>query len=381
MKKKVLVLVRYYIPGFKAGGPIQSIKNMVDNLSNEIDFYILTSDRDSGDKQPYKGIETDKWIKMEKAYVYYTNINNINTTKMKEILASKDYDVLYLNSFFSYKFSILPVILKKFKKLPNKPLVVAPRGEFSEGALGIKGTKKKIYLSIIKLLGLYRNVTWHVTAENERKDIERVFGKEQKIKVANNLTEDYSRLDYTKEINKKVGELNLVFLSRISPKKNLKKAIKLLRNIQGDVKFTIYGALSDKEYWNECQQEIAKLPQNIVVNYEGVINHSNVLEMFKKSHIFFFPTLGENFGHVISEALIGGCPVIISDQTPWNNLEKQNVGWDIGLSNEDKFIEVLQHCVDMGDEDYQTMSRNAFEYGKKLSNKKEEVMRTYNLFN
>lgn len=73
--------------------------------------------------------------------------------------------------------------------------------------------------------------------------------------------------------------------------------------------------------------------------------------------LLLMPTLGENFGHVIPEALISGCPVLISDRTPWRELESKKAGWDIPLSRLEKFHSVLQQCVLMDNKAYKDWSR------------------------
>ena len=50
---KILILVDYFVPGFKAGGPIQSIRYIVDHLNKEFDLRIVTRDRDMGDSHSY----------------------------------------------------------------------------------------------------------------------------------------------------------------------------------------------------------------------------------------------------------------------------------------------------------------------------------------
>jgi len=380
MKKKILVLAGYYVPSVKGGGPIQSITSLVNNLSDKLDFYILATDRDLGDEHPFHGVETEKWVQVGSAKVFYINTKELTLHRLVEIINSVDYDACYLNSFFSYKFSIAIVVLNKLKRLTAKPIILAPRGEFSQGALGLKSCRKKLYIKVAKALGLYKDIMWHATAETEKKDLEAIFSEKVSIKVANNLTANYRELKYDKDTQKNKGELKIVFVSRIHPKKNLKKAIELLNNLKGNVEFDIYGPMEDKQYWSECEEVINSLPQMVKVSYKGLINHDEIMGMFKDKHIFLFPTLGENFGHVISEALIGGCPVIISDQTPWRGLDKLNVGWDIALSDEDRFIEALQYCIDWDKGEYDSISKNAFEYGKKMSNKEEDIRKTYELF-
>lgn len=380
MKRKVLIIAGYYLPSVKGGGPVQSIKNIVDNLSENIDFYILASDRDFGDDKPFTNIKTEEWINIGNAKVYYTDIAKLTWRKTKKIINSINYDVLYLNSFFSYKFSIIPLLLNKMRIISAKRIVLAPRGQFAEGAFNYKRRKKNIYIKIAKALCLYKGVIWHATTETEKIDIQKVFGIKNDIRVAGNLTANYMNLTYNKKIEKKKGELKLIFVSRIHHNKNLKKAIELLKNVNGNIEFNIYGPIEDRNYWLECEEEIKRLPSNVKVLYKGVVNHDNVIEAFKSCHVFLFPTLGENFGHVISEALIGGCPIIISDQTPWRNLEERGVGWDISLYDESKFIEALQRCINMEKEEYDAMSKRAFHYGKLASNTQMDINNTYELF-
>jgi glycosyltransferase involved in cell wall biosynthesis len=349
-------------------------------LSDKIDFHILTADRDLGDDKPFKNIINNEWIKVGNAKVFYISPQKLTCKKMAEIINSIDYKFLYLNSFFSYKFSILAILLNKIKRIPQKPIILAPRGELLPRALELKSKKKKLFIKIVKTFNLYKDIIWHATAETEKVDIKSVFGNKINIRLAGNLIANYEKLKYDKKITKNKGKLKVVFASRIHPKKNLKKAIELLKNINGKIEFNIYGPLEDKKYWLECEKVIESLGEDIKVEYKGLIYHNDMIGVFKKHHVFLFPTFSENFGHVIPEALIGGCPVIISTQTPWRDLEQKQIGWDIDLNDKNRFIHVLQYCVNMTQEQYNVLSRAAFWYAKKLSNKEEGNRYLYELF-
>jgi glycosyltransferase involved in cell wall biosynthesis len=381
MKKKILILAGYYLPSMKGGGPIQSINNIVENLFNDFDFFIIAADRDFGDVSPFKNICADSWVKVGEANVFYTNITELNWKKTSEIINSSGCKILYLNSFFDYKFSIVPVILERIKKIQVDKIILAPRGQFSPGALGLKGIKKKLFIRIAKILCFYKNITWHATAESEKKYIQLLFGENIDLKIISNLTANYASLINDKALIKNRDKLKVVFVSRIHPKKNLKQAIQFFENLNGCVEFNIYGPIEDKRYWEECKKGISDLPKNINITYQGTVEHDKIIDIFKNHHIFLFPTLGENFGHVISESLIGGCPVIISDQTPWRNLKEDNVGWDLPLQKKDKFVEVLKYCIHMDNDEYQVLSENSFQYGKKKSNNKELSKKYFKIFN
>jgi glycosyltransferase involved in cell wall biosynthesis len=81
-------------------------------------------------------------------------------------------------------------------------------------------------------------------------------------------------------------------------------------------------------------------------------------------HFFILPTLGENFGHVFIEALAAGCPLIISDRTPWLNLEKQRIGWDLPLEKPYKWQEKINHCISLDDVSYREVSKIAREFAR-----------------
>ena len=98
--------------------------------------------------------------------------------------------------------------------------------------------------------------------------------------------------------------------------------------------------------WVHIGGKIKTLPSNIVVNYKGPVKKKNVKAILSRYDIFFLPTHRENFGHVINESLSVGTPVLISKNTPWLNLEKNKLGWDIDLKNENDFIQVIESYSD-----------------------------------
>lgn len=54
---KVLIFIDWFAPGYKAGGPITSNVNIVEHLSDKLDFYVITSSFDYHATAPYKNIQ------------------------------------------------------------------------------------------------------------------------------------------------------------------------------------------------------------------------------------------------------------------------------------------------------------------------------------
>lgn len=94
-----------YLPGFKAGGPIRSVANLVETLSDEFDFYIVTSDRDLGDSDAYPNIEHHKWITAGKAKVWYLGPKQQKFSYIKKLMKTTDHDVIYLNGLWAPAFA------------------------------------------------------------------------------------------------------------------------------------------------------------------------------------------------------------------------------------------------------------------------------------
>ncbi len=361
-----MVLADYYLPGFKAGGPIRSLENITQFLGDEIDFVVLANDRDYGDRQPYSGIDTRTLQKVGRSQVKYLSKRGRLIFSMLKTIKSYDAKVIYLNSVFSFFYTIQVLLLRRLGRLKDIKIIIAPRGEFSQGALNIKKTKKKFFLFFSKIFGFYKDVLWQASSYHEQQDIRRVIHRNAIIAVVPNIP-NVDRDHVIIERNKQVGKLNIVFLSRISRKKNLQFAIESLRKLEGDINFHVYGPLEDQEYWRRCLSLAETLPENIHFSYKGIVAPPSITETLSKYDVFYLPTFGENFGHVIFEAISSGCPILISDTTPWRGLEKLGIGWDIDLQQKDEFLAKLQALVEMPKEAHQQYVKNAVDYASQYA--------------
>ena len=344
MKKRVLVLNGQYAPGYKGGGPIQSCINMVENLYDQFDFYVLCADRDYKETVPYSGVKINQWNEVGHAKVYYLSPDKQDLKGVEEAINSIDYDVMYLNGFFSPIFTIRPLILRRLGKLKKKPVILTPRGDFTGGCEN-KKLKKYSYIYLVKLLGLYNGLLWHATSDIEKRDIKQKFAKANVFTVPNLPAKFVPKKPC---ISKKTGELRLVFVSRIFPKKNIKYALEVLSKItEGNVVFDIYGPMEDKGYWAECEELMEKMPSNVKVKYCGEAEHKDIPHIFEQYHAFFFPTLGENYGHVIVEAMMNNCLCILSKGvTPWDDyIEHLDIG--AKLSEQENFVEIVNRMLQL----------------------------------
>jgi glycosyltransferase involved in cell wall biosynthesis len=373
-KKKILIFIDWFIPAFKAGGPISSVRNLCNALNEDYDIYVVTSDTDLGETNPLKGITSNKWQTIENVQVLYLPYENQTKEKYIEIYKELRPDAVHLNSLFSKFFTLYPLAI--LKKARTK-IIVSPRGMLGPESLKIKPLKKKLFFIMTKTTGLFKNVTWHASSEIEANEIRKAFTKRAKVVVAPNFS--YLPKENSGYLAKKVGALNLICVGRIAPIKNIDFLLKSLKGIEGEINCKIIGPAEDSEYFDLCQNLANELPKNITIDFIKGVNHIELNALHKDSHAFISPSKNENFGHSIVEALGHGCPIIISDKTPWKNLAAKNIGADLAL-DEKLFADAISKMIAMDDAAFNILRNNARNEAVQIFNSGEIIAQYKNLF-
>ena len=356
-RPRLIIFYDYFYPAYKAGGPVQSLTNLVLSLQDEYEISIVTSAYDLNDDQVLDKIITDDWSEVMLPLspvimkIWYAASGKLGIDTIKKIIKQVAPSVIYLNGMFSFRFVLLPLIaIKKVK------LIICPRGMLQKGALAGKPVKKKIYLAFLKISGLLNNVTWHATNEYEEADIKREFGMHAKVFVAGNIPK--RPLGKINMLQKKPGELRLIYLSLISKKKNLLQLINIIRNMKENILLDIYGPVKDESYWKQCMGAINDCADKIT--YRGNVLPDMVQSTFGKYHASILLTKGENFGHALYESFSSGRPVITSYFTPWNQLADKNAGWNVDISDETGIATLISAVCDMDQSLYDVFCSGAY---------------------
>ena len=367
--KKVLILIPYYKPGFRSGGPQRTIENVCSVFRNKAQIYVVTQNYDFGLANDPYDVEVGKWHRIDGIKIMYLSQKLYNPMGLKPFF--KQFDTIYSCGLFE-KSSLSTLVLNKLYHKSGKNVYIAPMGVFSPGAFHSKHKKKNVFIQLVKILGLYKNIIWSFTSEGEYRDAIRVLGSKKYIQkhiIAEDLP---SAVDFGKSFeylkNRTSSDaLNVIFLSRICPQKNLLFAINVLKEVCTDkrINFDIYGIAEDTAYWKECQEEIAQLPQNVIAEYKGAVKPDNVIDTFRKYDVFLFPTKGENYGHVIYESLAAGCIPIISDQTPWTIIEDNNIGRVISLCKSKDYSNSIEYYSRKNNDEILKCKKDSIVYAKK----------------
>jgi glycosyltransferase involved in cell wall biosynthesis len=234
--------------------------------------------------------------------------------------------MVFTNSFFDKEFTIPLLAARRFGKVPCKPVVLSPRGEFSSGALRLHVGRKSIYRATASMLGLVSGVVFHTTSDEEARDVRAAFTANRVVLISN-LRPVFPLPPH--EQSSTGAALRAAFVGRISPVKGLDIALESLRLARQPVDFTIYGPISDAAHWVQCKTIIAALPGHVSARHAGELTNDAVPAALAAQDLMFMPSRSENFGHAIFESLCAGTPVLIGDKTPWRRLEMDRAGFDL----------------------------------------------------
>lgn len=363
---RVLVFINHYLPARNAGGVIRSAVSMVNSLT-DAEFYIYTSDTDLKSSNVLAGIQSGRWQQRGREKVFYSSGRDQTMMKIRGLVHQINPDLIYLHSYFARRFTQPVLMLRRLGLLGDIPIILAPQGEFSRGALQLKSWKKRLYILIEQRLGLYQNLVWHAFSRQEAIDIRTMRRTTPMVVEAPNFPPTPIPGALKMHHEKTGDQARLVFLSRISPIKNLLAAIEILSQVRAKIVFDVFGPIENQSYWTRCQKASRSLPENITMTYHGDVEQGEAERIFRNYDALFLPTRGENYGYVIPEAWAAGTPVIISDLTPWTEVESEQAGWVSPLSCRSKFIKCIEVLAGMDESEHSIWREGAYRLSESLS--------------
>lgn len=338
----VLVLLGAYWPGHESTGPNTSARAMCEALCDEFDFRIVARDRAMGSDEQLAA--PGRWHDRGFASVRYLEVGRLAAHGLGALMRETPHDMVVLNGFFDKEFTIPAMVMRRLRRVPVKPTLLFPRGEFSEGALSLSAGRKTVYRKVAMAGNLLHGIRLLATSDAEAADAARVFPSAD-VSMIPNFRPIFALPE--RPADQPSDPVRIAFLGRVSPVKGLDFAIEALGRLDQRVTFDIFGSLLDEAYWKKCQSLMQSAPPNVTITYRGEVANAEVAATLAGYDAMLLPSLSENFGHAIFESLAAGTPVIIGDRTPWRGLAARQAGWDLPVGDLDAFAGALSHLATM----------------------------------
>ena len=215
------------------------------------------------------------------------------------------------------------------------PLVISPRGMLSPWALGHHRWKKRLAELLIHPGAFEAAAGWHATSPEEAEDIRRL-GFRQPVCVAPNGVDlppvgaaAQVRAVWLQSYPALYGRRIALFYSRLHRKKRVRELLDLwCAKPRGDWLLLLAGVPEEYSV-AELQDYLAARPGSSSI---VVADSTGLPAPYPVAQLFILPSHSENFGLVIVEALAASVPALVTDTTPWRDLDRQAAGhcvpWD-----------------------------------------------------
>lgn len=352
---KVAIVSRYFLP--VRGGIENHCYNLARELSKKGIEVVIHASKDTLTKSNVlKELEIIDGIKVYRHKNFWRFI-------------SKNYDIIHLHNFniFPHFLIFLTIFTKRLFKMETPKLIITPHGGFTPWWSGFSTFAKIVKLAYHKTLGkLFINYIVDkiiAVGELEKEQLIKEGIKSEKIVVIPNGVEEEA-YTLSKSENPKLAEFKpyLLFISRISQRKNLEFIIKCMKAIEG-IKLLIAGPVHEINYYNYLKKLISRLNLQDKVFFVGEVNTKLKYSLIDNALAIVLISKQETEPIVVKEAMARGKPVIVSDIPPMRYLIKNGENGFI-ISNEKEFINVVKELVENA-----KLVRQISENNKKISKK------------
>lgn len=344
------------IPGLsaKSGGPSTCTRDLLEGLhAIHANVDLLTFD------SPDNLGEGSSWLKV----VENDSFSPFGFSKnFREALDDSDYDIYHCNAIWMYSNHITC----KTARDKKKPYVLSPHGMLYPTALAIKYWKKWPALKLWFNKDIHSATCIHATCQQEAEHV-RAFGYKGPIAVIPNPVVFPEGIELA---SNKPKEKSIGFLGRLHPIKKVENilygAAKAIEEGCEYFSIEIMGKGDDK-YEEFLRNEAERLGIADRVHFVGFVNGKDKYDRLAKLWALMVPSVQENFGMIVPEALICGTPVYASLGTPWNELNEFEAGWWKDNSPE-TIANVIHEIMEMGESQCLAMGAN----GRKFIEEKYE---------
>lgn len=352
---KVLHIIPSYYPAFKYGGPIESVRSLNIALSKQ-GVYVDVLTTNAGVKENAE-LVLNEWVLKDGVRIkycpmyFYEHYTFSPTLLMDAIRISTTYDLVHITGFWNF-----PVLAGSLASmLSNSPYVISPRGALYEDAINIKSKAiKKMYYFLLARHYLQQANAVHFTTDDEKSNVARFIRLPAKTfivpnglditKFSNLPQKNLFRNKHSIPVDKKL----ILYMGRIHKQKGLElliDAFARLSRFYSNLHLAIVGP-GDFKYVNKLQTKSSANEITDKVSFIGLLSGEDKLSAFADADIFVLPSYFENFGMSVTEAMICGVPVVISDKVGISGDIQRNFAGVVVNLTEDSLCEGIRSLLE-----------------------------------
>lgn len=339
------------------GGPAYSVTSLANALSqHDIAPCLFTLDyRRCGSQVATQDIELHSY----EAFLLTEYLRGFQPNAKKalcQLAATK------LNLIHNHGLWMFPNLYARLAAVDNHlPLLISPRGMLETWSLKNSWFKKLPAWLLYEQQNLKSASVFHATSLEEAASIRKLGFRQPIALIPNGITIP----DLDNQPNREVlvnlfpelaSKKWLLFLSRIHPKKGLDNLLYTWKSLKAQFP-TWHLVIAGPDligYRVKLEQLTRTLGLKQHVTFTGMLSGEYKASALNHADLFVLPTHSENFGIAIAESLSYGVPVITTQGTPWQDIERYQCGWWIE-NNQQTLTTVLGEAMQLSNEQRKVM--------------------------
>jgi len=321
---KILQVGPAYYPAISIGGPIFSVYALNRMLCKRHRVTVLTTTLGLSPKEK-ENIEFDKPISspcgstlIYQPYSGYDHFTWSPASLWWLWHNARSFDVVMIQGVWNFPLMAAAWVCQQ----QSIPYMVFPRGTlYKETVMLRSGFKKRMMLILFVRRMLERANRILFTTQDEAVKVQSYLRFNLRAAVIPNIVDngDFFRLPFRGSLRHRLGiEANttvLLHLGRVSPKKGLYTTVQMLAHLRAAGKPVVLVVVGgdDSGHLSEIAHLADALGLSSEVHFTGLLGREESMQALVDADIFILPSLSENFGMAVVEAMLARLPVVISD--------------------------------------------------------------------
>ncbi|MEA2236565.1 MAG: hypothetical protein QOC81_1289 [Thermoanaerobaculia bacterium] len=306
---RILHVVPTYLPATRYGGPIYAVHGLCRALAargHEVDVFTTNVDGELDSEVPLGAPADLDGVRVH----YFASSSGLKrrlyvSQSMRLALAEHvpAYDLLHLHSVFLWP----TYAAARAAERAHVPYVVTPRGMLVPELIRRKSAlAKRSWIQFVERRTFRQASAVHFTAQREWDDARQIsIPLPSPFIVPNGIDLPAAASGFRREDT-------LLFLGRINWKKGLDRLLDAVQQVPG-VKLVIAGN-DEEELTPKLRAQAETLGIADRVDFRGPVGGTAKEELLQTATALVLPSLSENFGNVVLEAMAAAMPVIVTPE-------------------------------------------------------------------
>lgn len=293
-----------YFPATRYGGPIHSVHGLcrtLVRLGHEVTVFSTSVDG-AGRLDVAENCPVD--VDGVRVFYFRSHFDRLYwaPAMRRELpLAMANTDLVHLHSVFLSPTSVVAAAARR----ACVPYVLSPRGMLVPELISARsGWIKRGWIAAFERRNLRAAACIHVTSDTEAEDLKRCQLALAPVAVVPNGVDMPDRRDRRAQAG------SVLYLGRLSWKKNLSALIEAVSGMT-EVTLTLAGP-DDEKISDKLLAQAQAMGCGDRVRWIGAVLGREKEELFATHACLVLPSINENFGNSVLEAVAWGCPVVVT---------------------------------------------------------------------